>query len=96
MKKKRLYLFDYNDDIVKTIVDLNNPEIKKITIKVFSGDEVAYIDYKNGAMSRIDSSDSRGIDIFDYEYTLLDREEGIDRIEEFFKRKNSYDMGMVF
>lgn len=91
MKKIMLKLFDYDNHVTHTGVNLCNPEISKVTIRVITGDEIALVDYTNGARSVYDSSDCRKYDFFDNEYVILDREDGIDMIDEFIGRKNSYD-----
>ena len=94
MKKKKimLKLFDYDNHITHTGVDLYDPNIERVTIKVITGDEIALVDYTNGARSIYDSSDCRKYDFKDNEYVLLDRENGIDIIEDFLHRENSYDI----
>ena len=92
MKKILLNLFDYDNNMVRTGVNLCDPNIVKVTIKVISGDEVALVDYVNGARSTFDSSTCRDYDSLDDEYVLLDRENGIDMIDEFLHRGDSYGM----
>jgi len=91
MKKIMLKLFDYDSHITHTGVNLCDPNIMKVTIRVITGDEIALVDYTNGARSVYDSSDCRGYDFFDAEHVILDREKGIDLIDKFIGRKNSYD-----
>ena len=92
MKKILLNLFDYDNNVVRTGVNLCNPNIVKVTIKVISGDEIALVDYVNGVRATYDASERRDYDFFDNEYTLLDRENGIDIIDKFLKRKTSYEI----
>ena len=92
MKQKMLKLFDYDNHVIKTDVDLFDPNIERITIKVITGDEIAIVDYFNGARSVYDSSDCRKYDFLDNEYVILDKEDGIDIIDKFIGRKDSYDI----
>lgn len=92
MKKKMLELYDYDNHITETGINLYDPEIVRITIEVISGDEIAHVEYSNGAVSTFDSSDCRDFDFKDGEYILLDRKNGIDRIDEFLHREDSYTL----
>lgn len=93
MKKKiMLNLFDYNNRVTHTGVNLCDPNITRVTIKVITGDEIAFVDYFNGARAVYDSCDCRNFDFFDDEYVILDRENGIDLIDEFRGRSDSYDI----
>ena len=93
MKKKiTLNLVDYDNHVIHTGVNLCDPNIMKVTIKVITGDEVALVDYFNGARSVYDSSDCRKYDLYDAEYVILDRENDIDLIDEFRGRSDSYDI----
>ncbi len=92
MKKIMLNLFDYDNHVTHTGVNLCDPNIVRVTIKVITGDEIALVDYFNGARSVYDSSDCRKYDSFDGEYVILDRENGIDLIDEFRGRSDSYDI----
>ena len=92
MKRIMLNLVDYDNNVTRTGVNLCDPNITRVTIKVITGDEIAIIDYFNGARSVYDSSDCRKYDFFDAEYVILDREEEIDLIDEFRGRCNSYDI----
>lgn len=90
--KKMLNLVDYNNRVTHTGVNLCDSNIVRVTIKVITGDEIALVDYFNGARSVYDSSDSRNYDFFDAEYVILDREKEIDLIDEFRRRSDSYDI----
>ena len=92
MKKIMLNLFDYDNNVTHTGVNLCDPNIVRVTIKVITGDEVALVDYSNGARAVHDSSDCRNFDFSDAEYVILDREKGIDLIDEFRGRSDSYDI----
>ena len=92
MKKIMLNLVDYDGHVTHTGVNLHDPNIMKVTIKVITGDEVAIVDYFNGARSVYDSSDCRKYDFYDAEYVILDREKDIYLIDEFRGRYNSYDI----
>lgn len=92
MKKIMLNLVDYNNRVTHTGVNLCDPNITRVTIKVITGDEVALVDYFNGARAVYDSSDSRNYDFYDAEYVILDRENEIDLIDEFRGRSDSYDI----
>lgn len=92
MKRIMLNLFDYDNHVTHTGVNLHDPNIKRVTIKVITGDEVAIVDYTNGARSVYDSSDCRKYDFYDAEYVILDREKDIYLIDEFRGRYNSYDI----
>ena len=92
MKKIMLNLFDYDNNVTHTGVNLCDPNIMKVTIRVITGDEVAIVDYFNGARSVYDSSDCRKYDFFDAEYVILDREKEVDLIDGFRGRNDSYDI----
>jgi len=87
-----LELYDYDNHITETGVNLYDPEIVRITIEIISGDEIAHVEYSNGAVSTFDSSDCRNFDFYDSKYTLFDRKNDIDRIDEFLHREDSYTL----
>ena len=69
-------------------------DIKAIVIRVVTGDEIASIIYKDGAISRIDSANDRMRDYFDNEYAVyvdgIPTEENLLFNEEFIRRTSSY------
>ena len=89
---KELILLDFDDNKTKTGVDLNNlDDILRIDIRVTSGDEMARITYKNGEVKTFDGTiDPRVMDFDDGEYCIY--QAGVKNdIDEWLKRKNSYD-----
>lgn len=87
-----LVLLNYCNFRAKTGVDIN--DLKEIVITVITGDEIADVRFKNGKRGRFDSAgilnSFRIMDYYDGSYVLLDEETNL--IEEFEKRKTSYDM----
>lgn len=73
-------LLDY-DDNVKTfeIGELN--DIRRINIKILSGDEVAFVYYKDGSTKRFDSSNGRVIDCYIGECCIYDIADGTNIID---------------
>ena len=61
-------IYDFNDNI--KIVDTKDRDIERITVDVVSGDEVVYIEYKDGGTEKRDSSHDRFINYYDGHYTL--------------------------
>ena len=92
MKRIMLKLYDYENKVVKTPVNLCDTNVKKVTIDVMSGDEVATVEYYDGTKKVYDSSDCRTTDFHDNRYVLLDRENDIDIIEDFLNREDSYTL----
>lgn len=89
---KELILFDFDDKETKTGVDLDDlSEILRIDIQVISGDEIARITYKNGMVEMHDgTTEPRLMDFDDGEYCIY--QAGVKNdIDEWLKRKNSYD-----
>lgn len=92
---KELILFDFDDNKTKTGVDLDDlSEILRIDIRVISGDEMARITYKNGDIKVFDgTTEYRYMDFDDGEYCIY--QAGVKNdIDEWLKRKNSYDYDM--
>lgn len=93
-----LILKDYTYENYDTGFSLDDIEdkINYILIKVVSGDEIAEILYFSGKRITYDSGElaqnARIIPFFDGEYYLYDYYNKINHIEEFNKRKNSYDL----
>lgn len=87
-----LKLFDWNNNYSETTIDIDNlSSVESITIRVITGDEIAYINYKDGSSKKFDSSKDRLIDYDDGSYTLyVDGQ--VNLIDEFLNRKDSYDM----
>ena len=89
---KELILFDFNNKMTKTGIDLNNlDDVLRIDIQVLSGDEIARITYKNGDIKVFDgTTEPRHIDFNDGEYCIY-KIGGINIIGEWLKRKDSYE-----
>lgn len=87
-----LKLFDWNNNYSETTIDIDNlSSVESITIRVITGDEIAYVNYKDGSSEKFDSSKDRLMDYDDGSYTLyVDGE--VNLIDEFLERKDSYDM----
>lgn len=91
---KYLEIMDYANEKTKTNIDINKLEdILRIDIEVITGDEICTVIYKNGEKDKFDSSKNRMANYFDCEYCLYSNEEN--HIDEFLKRKNSYDIDWV-
>ena len=89
----KLKIMDYNNRKTETGVDLDSLEnVKKIIIRVISGDEVMSVLYKDGTAEDFDSSDTRARDYNDGRYILYAPDMFINRIPQFMRRKSSYDM----
>ena len=89
---KELMLFDFAGNKTKMGVDLADlSEILRIDIRVITGDEIAHIVYKNGGVRIFDGATVlRTEDLDDYEYCIY--QAGVKNdIDEWLKRKNSYD-----
>lgn len=88
-----LVLLDWNNNPLFTGIDLSNlDEIVEITITIMSGDEVLDILYTDGHSDHIDSSSDRIIDTYDGAYKLYSKYLGINRIEDFKIRIDSYSL----
>ena len=90
--KKKLILINSFDEKVKSNIDISNlDDILRIDIKVISGDEVAEVTYKNGDKKIFDSDTHwRMMDYQDEDYCIYQAGK-INHIEEWEKRKDSYD-----
>lgn len=93
-----LFLKDYRYEDYDTGFSLDDIEDKvhSILIKVVSGDEIAEILYFSGKRIRYDAGEladnCRIIPFYDGGYYLYDYYNKINHIEEFNKRKDSYDL----
>lgn len=86
-----LKIMDYKGELTDTGVSLDNLEdILRIDLDVVTGDEIATVIYKNGEREVYDSSSNRLQDFYDCGYCLYGA--GVNRLEEFERRKSSYDM----
>lgn len=87
-----LKLFDWNNNYSETTIDIDDlSSVESITIRVITGDEIAYVNYKDGSSKKFDSSKDRLMDYDDGSYTLyVDGQ--VNLIDEFLERKDSYDM----
>ena len=66
---KRIILRDYKDNKKEFIIkDFEN--VEDIFIDIISGDEVAYICYKDNTEIEFDSSEDRIMNFYDYQYQL--------------------------
>ena len=94
---KCLELMTYSGKKVKTDIDVEKlSEIDFIEIEVVSGDEIAYVRYIDGRNVNIDSIDLadnfRIMNFYGGSYYLYDSKNNINHLDEFEKRKSSYDM----
>lgn len=87
---KELILLDFDNNETKTGIDLDDlSEVLRIDIRVISGDEMARITYKNGEVKTFDgTTEPRLMDFDDGEYCIY-QTDGINRIDEWLKRKDS-------
>ena len=69
-----LYQYDEEPTIFENVGDIE--DIKDIFISVVSGDEIAFINYKDGTNRTFDSSTSRFLDFCDGGYTIYVRSDG--------------------
>lgn len=96
---RQFELRDYKNNFY--LVPLDIDEIDEIMITVLSGDEIADILYLDGTSDQIDvckfSQDPRLINYYDGNYIVYSVRRGIDRLDEFDKRDDTYSMfGMVY
>lgn len=93
-----LTIMDFADRKVETEIDLSRlDEIESIYIDVVSGDEIAIVYYKDGRTRSFDSAEgTRIVDFEDGSYLLYDCDMGINRIKEFERRDDSYDVTMLW
>lgn len=86
-----LTLMDYEKNKVSFDIELRI--IEEIKIIILSGDEVAKVRYTNGNEATFDSSYNRIMSFYDGEYTLYNKEKGINHLENgfFTKRKDTYE-----
>lgn len=83
----------FDDKIAVDIGELN--EISEISILVLSGDEILKVLKKDGSTIEEDSDrHNRMMDFYDGEYRIYDSYKGINRIDEWAKRKDSNDWVM--
>lgn len=93
MEDNYLEIMDYDDKKIKTKINLDKlDEIEEIFINNVSGDEIAIVFYKNAEIKTFDSGKCRIMDFLDGGYYLYSIENNINRIEEFLKRKDSYEL----
>ena len=87
---KELILLDFDNNKTKTGIDLDDlGEVLRIDIRVISGDEMARITYKNGEVKTSDgTTEPRLMDFNDGDYCIY-QADGINRIDEWLKRKDS-------
>jgi len=78
---------------------INMDEVDEITITVISGDEIADILYLDGTSEQIDAANlannQRLVDFWDGSYIVYSVRRGINRMELFSNRENSYSMFWV-
>ena len=87
----KLRLIDFKKD--ELLVDVGNIEdIVRISITILSGDEVAFVTYKDGTTNVFDSSFTRIIDYWDGEYTVYDVSTGVNLLDDdhWETRRTSY------
>lgn len=93
MEDNYLEIMDYNDEKIKTKINLDKlDEILLIIIEVVSGDELISVIYQNGEYERFNSNYRRIMNFYEGGYILYSKKEKINRIEEFLKRKDSYEL----
>jgi hypothetical protein len=94
-----LSLLAYNNARYDTGVDITKEgleKLKSIQIKVFSGDEIAVVKYKDGRTEWYDSAvvgGKRTEDIFDDEYILYREGDDESTVLMWLFRSDSYDKG---
>jgi len=70
-------------------------EISEISVLVLSGDEILKVWKKDGSTLKEDSDrHGRHISFYDGEYRIYDSEKGINKIDEWVKRKDSNEWVM--
>ncbi len=86
-----LQIMNYcNDKIDVDVGELD--DISTISILVLSGDEIITVKKKNGSMIEEDSDRHlRTVNFYDGEYIIYDPSNGVNVLDEWAKRKNSYD-----
>lgn len=91
---KVLNLMNYRYNSYPIFIDMDN--LDEITITVISGDEIADILYLDGTSDQIDAADlandHRLMDFWDGSYIVYSVRRGINRMELFTNRENSYSM----
>ena len=92
---KMIKIMNYNcNEVPIKIKDFD--EVVRLTIEVVSGDEILHILYKNYKEDTYDScyllGNYRYMDFFDNEYVIYDTTKGINKLDKWKKRKNSYDI----
>lgn len=91
---RQFELRDYKNNFY--LVPLDIDKIDEIMITVVSGDEIADILYLDGTSDQIDacklSQDPRLINYYDGNYIVYSVRRGIDRLNEFDKREDTYSM----
>ena len=88
-----LYLYNYRNDITYTPINLDNlDDIEELTITVVSGDEILDILYTDGFSDQVDSCLDRMIDFFDGSYIIYSKRRGINILDKFMTREDSYTM----
>lgn len=61
-------IYDFNDNI--TVADTKDKDIDRIEVEVISGNEVVFIEYKDGSFEKIDSCKDRAADLYNGGYAL--------------------------
>lgn len=88
-----LEIMDWDNNKTTTDIDLDDlKQISRIEILVLTGDEIVTVHFKDGSEKTYDSSHSRLNDFYDGQIVIYDEAIGLDRLEEFQKRKTSYDL----
>lgn len=91
---RQFELRDYRNSFY--LVPLDIDKIDEIMITVVSGDEIADILYLDGTSDQIDvcefSQDPRLVNYYDGNYIVYSVRRGIDRLDEFDKREDTYSM----
>ena len=90
-KEMKIEIMEYDGEKHEVLIN-KFEDVVKLNIKVVTGDEILCILYKDYTEKEIDSSDCRITDYFDDYYTIYDITKNINKIEEWSKRKNSYDV----
>lgn len=86
-----LKLLDYNDDATEHEIG-NLEDIAAIMIRVVSGDEIANVIYKDYTVKDFDSSDTREMDFYDFDYEIyrFDVKNNLIDNPKFKERRSSY------
>lgn len=89
-----LKIMNCYDDVID--VDIGKlDDVLRISVLVLSGDEILKVLKRDGSQIEEDSDrHERSVNFYDGEYTIYDPSLGVNKIEEWNKRKNSNEWVM--